>query len=114
MAAPISSSASPYLTSNRYFATAFAQEYCKIGCLDGANAFYNDIVTDCPLGAVTKDCRCDLNAPTNECVQGRSRETYLFVQVTTLESSATASVYLVYSASITILDIGYMCKNSIF
>ena len=65
----------PCITSpspNRNFVTGYAQEYCRYGCLDGADILYNNTVTDCTIGNVTKDCRCDLNAPTNECVKGRS------------------------------------------
>ena len=61
----------PSIFPTRYFARSFAKEYCKIGCLAGANVMYDDTVTNCAIGTVAKDCRCDPKAPTNDCVKGR-------------------------------------------
>ena len=52
------------------FASWWLEDDCQAGCLIAAESLYNNSITNCSLGELSSDCRCDLSAPTNECPKG--------------------------------------------
>ena len=100
----------PPSTNNRYFANPGVRGYCKTGCLAAANVQYDNKVTNCAIGTVSSDCRCDLNSPTNDCVKGRRLPNDLIAEVNTCSHILSHIILMGHRSAVCLHSHPRMCR----